>query len=199
MAFPKHKEKKPISCPKFGKVLKSCNLVQTINGKEHHFIKIFPTFRTEIQRALTTSGGIGAAGFLIMLAIYLPEYVFNYSNRGENFIKFFFIYLGALMLLMILIGFIKVIMTNRTVYIDEKSKRIIFAKHINDTTWEKKGIDFSEISCIEPMPTNSMFGTSKVAVLANGEYYIVADAKRFQGELESLSEWLKYIVGDGKL
>ena len=199
MPFPKHRENKPVSCPKFGKVLKSCNIVQTINGKEHHFIKIFPTFRSELKRTLTITCGIGAAGFLIMLAIYLPEYVFNYSNRGENFIELFFIYLGALMLIMILVGFVRVIMTSRIVYIDEKARRIIFARRINNATWEKKGIDFSEISCIEPMPTNSMFDTSKVAVLANGEYYIVADAKCFQGELESLSEWLKYIVGDGKL
>ncbi len=189
------KEVGPIPCPAFGKALAMTKVQKNIHGESREFICIKPTMRTELYRVFKTMCGSFAAAFLLLILFYLPDYVFDYSQRGEGFIRFFFRYILVMVVILSFASTLYVFLKNRTLYIDQQCRRIIFARFLTDKTWDEEGVDFNEINSIETVPTNSMFGTTKVVLLAHGEYYIAADAKSPKGDLEALANWLKGLTG----
>jgi len=194
MSFPT-KEVGPVACPKFEEALSATSESKIIHGEAHEIICIKPTMRTELYRVYRTMCGAAAASFLVIFVLYLPDYVFDYSQRGEGFGRFFFQYIIATVLVLSFASTLYIFLKNRTIYVDIKNRRIVFARFLTDKTWDEEGIDFSEINSIETVPTNSMFGTNKVVLLANGEYHIAADAKSLKGDLELLADWLKRLAG----
>ncbi len=182
------------TCPNFSEILTKTAFSFPVGSIVHQIIRLTPTPATQFFRIITSALNLLAIAFLVVLALYLPEYVFDYSSRNDAFQRFFGYYILIMVLIILLIGVIKVMISPSICYIDVDGKKMIFARTLNETTYQQKSVDFRDVSSIELVPTIGMFGTNKVLVLVNDDYYIVTESKKRSDELEQLTDWLKAIT-----
>lgn len=181
-------------CPDFSKIIRKSEITKSVNGKSQTFVRFSPTFYTQTLRVLTTALNVLAFMVLVLMALYLPDYVFDYSQRSGDFGEFFLIYLGSLLAGVVLIGMIVVMFSPRICYVGIEAKRMVFAQKLSDATFEQAGVRFDEIESVELQKTTGFLGTHKVAVLARGEYWVLAESKKFDPEFDALVNWLKAIL-----
>lgn len=163
----------------------------TVNGKAYRLIRLRPTLpNTLVRLAMTCIRFLGIA-FLVMLVIYLPDYVFDYARRGEDFLQFFFIYLGIMAAAVLAAAMVTVLLSPRTLYIDPQEQRITFSRVFSARTLEQKSIRFSDVVSLDKQITANPLTPSRLTLIAGEQEFVVAEIGYGHKDMPVLYDWLK--------
>ncbi|MBQ1267533.1 MAG: hypothetical protein IIY06_12405 [Proteobacteria bacterium] len=182
---------KSIILPELTEANRVEEVVRFVDGKTYHLIRLRPTvFNTFLRLCMTGARALSLA-FIVMLAIYLPDYVFDYSNRGDDFLRMFFIYLGVMLAVVLAGSVMFVLMRPRTLYIDPEEKRITFARFFTAKSLAQQSIRFSDIVSLDKQIKASPLVPSTLTVIAQEQEFIVAEICYGKKDIHLIYEWLK--------
>lgn len=126
---------------------------------------------------------------LILLALFLPDYLFDYSQRGDDFIGFFMKFIGWAALIL---AFIAAVISARrmlVLYIQPELGKLTMGSY-----WQKPNfsyvVDISEIQRIEIMPPSGLFNKLELVVSLDGISSVIADAFGDKTDLEVVQNWI---------
>lgn len=161
-----------------------------INGKTYHLIRLRPTVLNTLLRLLLTGMRAMGFAFMVMLVLYLPDYVFDYSTRGGDFLRFFFIYIGIMLAIVFAISLVFICLRQRTLYIDPEDKTITFSLLFTAKTLERRSIQFSDIVSIDKQITSNPLTPSLLTVIAREKEFVIAEICYGQKDIHLLYDWL---------
>ena len=131
-----------------------------------------------------------ALALLAMVALYLPDFLFDYANRDPDFLsflgKFFLIAIG----LMVVVALVSAWLRQAVVFIDEEGRRLVFARRLTRETYEGEGVNFEKISRVLFMPPEGRWGLSRISVEVGDRMRVVANVRGQCEDLETLYGWL---------
>ncbi|MFA5625132.1 MAG: hypothetical protein WC966_08785 [Bradymonadales bacterium] len=150
-----------------------------------HSVLLAPSLRNVILGAQANFAKAIILSLLVMLFLYVPDFIFDYSQRGSKILKGFGIYLLVILVIIGLIAFVVSIIESSACYIDQKARSIHAGK--NNRARQTKFRDISKIY-VEP---SFLFGSKRICVKVGEETRVLLRIFATYEEAEQLREYLQ--------
>ncbi len=179
-------EEQPLRKPEFGHQLK----IVPCQFEGGQWVKIVPNGIQRFQEFVHTFlKGIGLA-VLVLSVIYLPDFIFDYSQRGESFVEFFGKFFSLAVLFVAVATVIAVRIRDMSLFIEPDKKRILCARSLSDKTVDLS-VELSELETVTLEAPSGFFKRSRVMTKVRGADVILVESYGTHFEdMEALRDWL---------
>ena len=146
-------------------------------------------------RAFAFGAGIA---LLAVAAIYLPDFVFDYARRGEEFVSFFAKYIGVVAGFLVIVAAIVAARGMETVYVHPTQRRILQCGFWARPDFEN-AIGLEEVERFSLEMSGGFFRRTRVDAHLQGGSVTVAEVFGDGADADALERWLNALSISGAL
>ena len=126
---------------------------------------------------------------LVLAAIFLPDYLFDYSQRGDAFGSFFFKFLGVAAAIVFVLAFGWAMKRVRVIYVNDAQGRILESGLFERVDYEN-ALEIAEIERLEVEKTRGILTKSVLNAVVKGQRIPVIETYGGDEDLAAVRDWL---------
>lgn len=178
------------SFPTLGRQLLTCPIQHNKGSKSESWLRLRPSWHTRFaMMGMAFVQGMFFA-FLALAVLYLPDYLFDYGHRNENFLAFFAKFFGIAVFCIALAAGFSTFIRETVVYLDLQRGRVLISRRLNAKTIQERALAFRDISSINLRASEGKFRRSRLFIeFDNREPMLIAESRGRDEDLIALRDW----------
>ena len=150
---------------------------------------IFPTPK---QRFFRFVSGF-ATNFLLALAflavLFIPDFALDYEHRGQKFIEFFWLIIGACVVIILTVSIILTFLNETRLYVSLKAGKIVLGRELSER-YAHESLAIADIKELMIEPTSAVFKRARLIAVSGDSGYLIAETFGGSDDLIVLRDWL---------
>ena len=127
---------------------------------------------------------------VVMIVLFGPDFLFDYSHRGSEFVAFFWKFITIACLLVTVCSFFVMLMRCTSVFVNLKENKIVCANRLT-AKCAVESVSISEIESIEAEPVSGMLKRARLIVRVHDADVVLAETLGDNEDIIELRDWIR--------
>ena len=172
-----------------------CHTAPQKFGGSDDWFGILPSPRQRLLHFLASFTTKFLLALAVLAVLFIPDFALDYAHRGQKFIEFFWIIIGACVAIVLVASLILTFMNEMRLYVSLKTRKIVLGRELSES-YAREALAFDDIKEFKIEPPSSVFKRSRLIALSGDSGYLIAETFGDSDDLIALRDWLNEAISN---